>query len=70
VVDARVEGASAFAQETMQRFANPFLDHKLSDIAVYHEQKIETRLMPTYREYKQHFGQEPVLLSEILKPFL
>ena len=70
VVDARVDGAANFAQETMQRFANPFLDHKLSDIAVYHEQKIATRLMPTYREYIEHFGQEPVLLSEILKPFL
>lgn len=70
VVDARVEGATEFAQETMQRFANPFLDHRLADIAVYHEQKIATRLMPTYREYRERFGQEPPILSEILKPFL
>ena len=70
VVAARVEGASEFAQQTMRRFANPFLDHKLSDIAVYHEQKMATRLLPTYREYKEHFGQEPVLLREIVKPFL
>ena len=69
VVDERVEGAAAFVEETMQRFANPFLDHKLTDIAVYHEEKVAVRLMPTHREYCERFEAEPPLLTEILEPF-
>ena len=53
----------------MQRFANPFLDHKLTDIAVYHEEKVAVRLMPTHREYCERFEVEPPLLTEILEPF-
>ena len=69
VVDARVEGAAAFVEETIQRFANPFIDHKLTDIAVYHEEKVAVRLMSTHREYCERFEAEPPLLTEILEPF-
>lgn len=70
VVASRVEQAEIFAHQVLERFANPFLNHKLADIALHHETKIQTRLMPTYREYKAQFGKAPSLLSEIVAEHL
>src|SRR5439155_3502840 len=39
VVAGRVERPEEFAQQTIERFQNPFLDHKFTDILTYHEQK-------------------------------
>ena len=36
--------AAAYVAETLDRFANPFLDHGLSDIAQNHSEKLERRL--------------------------
>ena len=36
--------AERYAQTTMDRFLNPFLHHRLSDIAVNHDQKIARRI--------------------------
>ncbi|WP_226627070.1 mannitol dehydrogenase family protein [Alloyangia pacifica] len=36
--------ASAYVAETLDRFANPFLDHALSDIAQNHSEKLDRRL--------------------------
>lgn len=36
--------APAYAQTTMDRFSNPFLDHRLSDIAQNHAEKIQRRI--------------------------
>lgn len=36
--------AARYLATTMERFANPFLDHKLSDIAQNHAQKVERRI--------------------------
>src|SRR5262249_14071402 len=47
VLGGRVEGPKAFAEQTLERFRNPFLVHKVSDILVYHEQKVKIRLVPT-----------------------
>lgn len=38
------EEAGAYVAETMQRFENPFLDHRLRDIAQNHAEKIRRRL--------------------------
>ncbi len=40
----RGEEAKAYCATTLERFANPFLDHKLSDIAQNHEEKINRRI--------------------------
>lgn len=37
--------ARAYAAQTMERFANPFLDHRLSDIAGNHAEKIQRRCL-------------------------
>ena len=66
VVADRTEGAEEFARHTLERFANPFLDHRLADIALHHDVKLNTRLAPTYEEYRERFGRVPKLLGEVL----
>src|SRR5262249_21738256 len=51
VLAGRVEGPEDFARQTLERFRNPFLAHKLSDILVYHEAKVKIRLEMTRQEY-------------------
>lgn len=66
-VEDSVPGAEQFAYDALERFANPFLDHRLSDIALHHETKLRTRLMPTCEEYRATFGRQPALLSEVVE---
>ncbi len=62
----RVEKPDAFAHEVLDRFRNPFIEHKLADIAAHHAAKVQVRLMPTAAEFHAKFGKEPELLSEVL----
>ena len=61
-----VEDAERFAEQVLERFANPFLDHRLEDIALHHEEKVSVRLMPTYEAFLKAFGRPPDLLGNIL----
>jgi tagaturonate reductase len=65
-LDGRVDQPKEFARQVLERFRNPFLEHKLSDIALHHETKVEVRLIPTRTEFRQRFGREPALLNEVL----
>ena len=65
-IEDRTEDAAQFARDVLERFANPFLDHRLADIALHHDVKLETRLAPTFREYCRQFGHGPKLLGEIV----
>lgn len=56
----------AFGQQVLDRFRNPFFRHRLADIAVGHETKLQVRLQPTWEEYQQQFGRRPPLLSDVL----
>ncbi|MFO1075551.1 MAG: mannitol dehydrogenase family protein [Geminicoccaceae bacterium] len=38
------EAAEAYVATTLERFQNPFLDHKLADIAQHHATKVERRI--------------------------
>jgi len=67
VLEGRTEEPAQFARWTLERFANPFLEHRLADIALHHEVKLRSRLWPTLEEYRRHFGRPPRLLGEILK---
>ncbi len=62
----RVEGAAEFADQTWDRLRNPFLEHRLSDIALHHADKVRVRLLPTYEDYKKLFGRPPRRLTEAL----
>ena len=66
-MEGRTEDPRGFAQEVLQRFANPFLDHRLADIALHHDVKVKTRLMPTYEDFRAKFGKTPRLLAEVLQ---
>ena len=65
-IDDRVPDATGFVASTLERFANPYLDHKLASIAVNHEAKLKTRLVPTRDEFVARFGRRPPLLDGIL----
>lgn len=70
VIQERVDQAEQFAQQVFDRFANPFLNHKLSDIALHNDTKIQVRLVPTYKEYIEKFGKQPPLLHDLLAEHL
>ena len=38
------DAAQAYVAQTVERFQNPYLDHRLSDIAQNHSAKIERRV--------------------------
>ena len=65
-LEGRVDDAKGFAKQTLERFRNPFLEHKLSDIALHHEAKVKVRLVPTQAEFRKKFGRNPPLLAEVL----
>ncbi len=65
-VAGRVVDAEGFARQTLERFRNPFLEHKLSDIAAYHDAKVKIRLQTTRDEYVEEFGRAPPLLDEAI----
>ena len=65
-VEDRVQDAEGFARTALERFANPYLHHRLADIALHQDEKIKVRLLPTYEEYIDRFGRKPPRLSEAL----
>ncbi|HUT87900.1 MAG TPA: hypothetical protein VMY37_00245 [Thermoguttaceae bacterium] len=65
-LEGRTEEPEQFARDVLERFANPFLEHRLADIALHHDVKLQTRLVPTLNEYRERFGRTPTRLSEIL----
>lgn len=66
-LEGRVDGPLRFAEQTIERFKNPFLEHKFADIALHHESKMKVRLVPTRDEYAQKFGKAPPLLSAVIE---
>jgi tagaturonate reductase len=65
-LEGRVDSPEIFARQTLERFHNPYLEHKLSDIALHHETKLQVRLVPTRDEFIARFGRRPPLLDEVL----
>jgi tagaturonate reductase len=65
-LEGRVEEPEAFVRQTLERFRNPFLAHKISDILVYHQEKARIRLLPTRDEFVAKFGRRPALLDEAI----
>ena len=65
-LDGRVDQAARFAEQTLERFRNPFIDHKFSDIALHHASKVQVRLVSTRDEFVVRFGRQPLLLSEVI----
>ena len=52
-----------FAKDVLQRFANPFVEHKLVSIALNSIPKFKVRLLPTIIEYYKATGHVPEYLA-------
>lgn len=65
-LEGRVDQPSRFAEQTIERFKNPFLDHKFADIFLHHANKVKVRLVPTRDEFEAKFGRPAKLLNEVL----
>lgn len=55
-----------YASETFERFCNPYLEHRLQDIALNSLSKFKTRLLPTLKAYSEKNKQLP---AEIVYSF-
>ncbi len=56
----------AYATETFERFRNPYLEHRLQDIALNSLSKFKTRILPTLKAYSEKYNQLP---AEIVYSF-
>lgn len=52
-----------YSKSVLERFANPFIDHKLLDIALNSVSKFKTRCLPTIFDYIETVDKCPVMLS-------
>ncbi|WIX34042.1 mannitol dehydrogenase [Salinicola sp. JS01] len=50
---------------TLERFANPFLDHRLADIAQHHATKLERRVRPVVERAARQGRQVPGLIAAL-----
>ncbi|WFF40053.1 mannitol dehydrogenase [Salinicola endophyticus] len=50
---------------TLERFANPFLDHRLADIAQHHATKLERRLRPVVEQAERQGRRVPGLIDAL-----
>jgi len=61
------EGLEAYVATTLERFANPYLDHRLADIAQNHAEKLTRRIgaFLTWAETQGGTGAKPLLRAAI-----
>lgn len=57
------EVVTSFAEAVFERFANPFIDHRLLDISLNSVSKWKTRVLPTLRDYAKNTGTLPKNLT-------
>lgn len=57
-----LEEARQFAEDVLDRFRNPFIKHKWSDIAKQTTLKMRMRCVPLIKMYKEKLGQLPPLM--------
>jgi tagaturonate reductase len=51
-----------YAENVLERFANPYIKHYLSSIALNCADKFKVRVMPSILEYNKRFGKYPETL--------
>ena len=56
-------GYVKFAQDVLERFANPFVKHQLLSIALNSVSKFKARVLPTIIEYMDYTGRYPEALT-------
>jgi tagaturonate reductase len=70
VLDLPKNELEQFADEVLQRFANPYIQHYLLSIALNSAAKFKARVLPTIREYCAAFGKAPRALSWAMAAFI
>ncbi len=55
-----------FANSVIERFENPYIDHKLLDIALNSISKYQARCMSTVLDYYQLYSKQPLYMSKAL----
>jgi tagaturonate reductase len=63
----RIDEGQGFVTDVLERFRNPYLDHRLADIAQGHPVKLANRIVPTFEEYSRRFGRRPARLGWLLE---
>lgn len=58
-LDLPAEELKSFADEVLDRFRNPFVNHALMSISLNSVSKFKSRLLPTLLDYNQKFGKLP-----------
>jgi tagaturonate reductase len=53
----------AFAESVLERFGNPFIDHRLLSIALNSTSKWKSRILPSLLDYFRHFRKIPQRLA-------
>ena len=61
-LDYEPERIQGYISEVLDRFRNPFLQHKLSGIRKGEDVKFAMRVQPSIDAYRKKFGREPMLL--------
>jgi tagaturonate reductase len=62
-IDLPKEELDSFAASVLERFNNPFIDHKLFDISLNSMAKFNTRCLPSILDYMKINGKAPKILS-------
>jgi tagaturonate reductase len=62
----RISDGERFVGVVLERFRNPFQQHRLADIATGHPEKLAIRLLPTYHDHVARFGRPPRRLGALL----
>lgn len=65
-IDLSDDECYKFANEVLERFSNPFIDHKLFDISLNSVAKFKERILPSVLKYAELNGTAPVMLSQSL----
>lgn len=66
-LDSRGLQEQSFAAEVIERFENPFFEHRLADIANGHASKLPIRVQPTFDDFEKAFQKVPQKLNEVLQ---
>jgi mannitol-1-phosphate/altronate dehydrogenase len=56
------EALTRFAHETLERFANPFINHQLLSISLNSVSKFKARILPSILSYHKKYGRAPAAL--------
>jgi tagaturonate reductase len=59
-----------YAKEVLERFVNPFIQHRLTDIALNSLSKFKVRLLPTLEAYLEREDKLPILITEAFASLL